>query len=51
MHQILKEAYLSYRSAVHKLSLQKKSAKIPKNEFHELRKEVSQIWNKIIECT
>jgi len=47
-HQILKEAYLSYRSAVHKLSLQEKSAKISETEFHALRKKVSQIWNNVL---
>jgi len=48
-HQILKEAYLSYRSTVHKLSLQKKPAKISDKEFNELPNEVTQLWNKIVE--
>jgi glutamate-ammonia-ligase adenylyltransferase len=48
-HKILKKAYLSYRSAVHKLSLQKKPAKISEKEFNELPDEVTQLWNKIVE--
>jgi glutamate-ammonia-ligase adenylyltransferase len=48
MHHVLKEAYLSYRSAVHRLSLQEKTAKIPLNEFKDLRDEVTLIWNKLI---
>ena len=48
MHHVLKEAYLSYRSAVHRLSLQEKTARIPENEFKGLQNEVKQIWNKLI---
>jgi glutamate-ammonia-ligase adenylyltransferase len=34
---LLKDAYLSYRKAVHSLSLQEKPAIVPENQFHDLR--------------
>jgi len=42
---LLKEAYLTYRSEVHRLSLQGKTARIPDTKFLDLRKEVTKIWN------
>jgi len=42
---LLKVAYLTYRAAVHKLSLQEKPAKVPENKFRSLRKKVEKIWN------
>ncbi len=42
---LLKVAYLTYRAAVHQLSLQEKPAKVPENKFRSLRKKVHEIWN------
>lgn len=42
---LLKEAYLTYRAAVHKLSLQEKPAQIPARQFRNLRENVVEIWN------
>jgi [glutamine synthetase] adenylyltransferase / [glutamine synthetase]-adenylyl-L-tyrosine phosphorylase len=41
----LKVAYLTYRAAVHQLSLQEKSAKVPEIKFCNLRKKVEKIWD------
>ncbi len=46
---ILKVAYLTFRSAIHQLSLQEKPAKVPENKFRGLRENVEQIWNDIME--
>ncbi len=46
---ILKVAYLTYRSAVHQLSLQEKPAKAPENKFLGMRENVRQIWKDIME--
>jgi glutamate-ammonia-ligase adenylyltransferase len=46
---ILKVAYLTYRSAVHQLSLQEKPAKVPESKFRGLRENVGQIWKDIME--
>ncbi|MBU4343847.1 MAG: bifunctional [glutamate--ammonia ligase]-adenylyl-L-tyrosine phosphorylase/[glutamate--ammonia-ligase] adenylyltransferase [Desulfobacteraceae bacterium] len=46
---LLKEAFLTYRSAVHKLRLQEKPARISENEFYGLRKEVKKIWKRFLE--
>ncbi len=40
----LKEAYLAYRAAVHRLSLQEKPAKESERRFRSFRKEVLKIW-------
>jgi [glutamine synthetase] adenylyltransferase / [glutamine synthetase]-adenylyl-L-tyrosine phosphorylase len=45
---ILKVAYLTFRSAVHQLSLQEKPAKVPENRFRGLRENVEQIWEDIM---
>jgi glutamate-ammonia-ligase adenylyltransferase len=42
---LLKVAYLTYRAAVHQLSLQEKPAKVPENKFRGLREKVEKIWN------
>jgi len=46
---ILKIAYLTFRSAIHQLSLQEKPAKVPETKFRGLRENVEQIWNDIME--
>ncbi len=43
--RFLKEAYLSYRLAVHRLSLQEKPAIVPADQFKPLRKKVEKAWN------
>jgi glutamate-ammonia-ligase adenylyltransferase len=42
---LLKEAYLTYRAAVHKLSLQEKPAQVPASQFRSLWENVVDIWN------
>jgi glutamate-ammonia-ligase adenylyltransferase len=42
---LLKEAYLTYRAAVHQLNLQEQPAKVPENKFCKLREKVEKIWN------
>jgi len=42
---LLKEAYLTYRSAVHQLNLQEKPAEVPENKFRSLRENVKKIWD------
>ncbi|MBW2014438.1 MAG: bifunctional [glutamate--ammonia ligase]-adenylyl-L-tyrosine phosphorylase/[glutamate--ammonia-ligase] adenylyltransferase, partial [Deltaproteobacteria bacterium] len=42
---LLKEAYLTYRAAVHQLNLQEKPAKVPENKFCSLREKVKRIWD------
>jgi len=44
--RFLKEAYLTYRAEVHRLSLQEKSANIPEEAFHDLRENVKKIWDR-----
>ncbi len=46
---LLKEAYLTYRAAVHQLSLQEKPAKVPESKFRSLRKKVHEIWNEFMD--
>ncbi|MBW2569085.1 MAG: bifunctional [glutamate--ammonia ligase]-adenylyl-L-tyrosine phosphorylase/[glutamate--ammonia-ligase] adenylyltransferase [Deltaproteobacteria bacterium] len=45
---LLKDAYLNYRKAVHSLSLQKKPAIVPENQFHDLRKQTRKIWKELM---
>ncbi len=45
---LLKDAYLSYRKAVHSLNLQEKPAIVPENQFHDLRKQIIKIWKELI---
>ena len=44
----LKQAYLAYRLAAHRLSLQEKPAMVPRERFPELQKTVVNIWKQII---
>jgi glutamate-ammonia-ligase adenylyltransferase len=44
----LKEAYLTYRGEVHRLSLQEKPASISPDTYAHLRKEVLNIWDRIM---
>jgi glutamate-ammonia-ligase adenylyltransferase len=46
---LLKEAYLTYRSSTHRLSLQEKPAKVNRHQFHNLRENVKKIWSDLIE--
>ena len=46
---ILKIAYLTFRSAVHQLSLQEKPAWVPEKQFRGMRKNVVQIWKDVME--
>ena len=46
---LLKDAYLSYRKAVHSLNLQEKPALIPENQFDALRKQIIKIWKAFFE--
>lgn len=43
--RLLKKAYLAYRLAAHRLSLQEKPAKVPADRFCDLRKNVQKIWD------
>ena len=47
---LLKEAYLTYRTAVYKLSLQEKPAKVPASKFRSLRENVEKIWKDFMEA-
>ena len=42
---VLKHAYLIQRAMAHKLGLQEKPARIPKEKFRLLRKRVAEIWD------
>ncbi len=42
----LKEAYLTFRSRVHRLNLQNKPSITPEKEFRELGRQVTAIWTK-----
>ena len=46
--QLIKDAYLSYRSAVHELNLQEKQAVVPAARFRSLRERVKGIWNDVM---
>ena len=41
----LKTAYLTYRAAVHRLSLQQQPAVVPEGEYRDRRKTVTEAWN------
>jgi len=45
---LLKKAYLTYRAAVHKLSLQEKPSKVPASQYRNLRENVAEIWQDFI---
>jgi len=42
----LKEAYLTFRSRVHRLNLQDNSSEVPKQEFTDQKTRVVEIWEK-----
>ena len=46
---VLKHAYLVYRAAAHRLSLQEKPAKVPLDRFAHLQHRVQQIWSSVFE--
>ena len=46
---ILKIAYLTFRSAVHQLSLQEKPALVHEKRFRGMRKDVIRIWKDVME--
>jgi len=41
---VLKHAYLIYRAAAHRLSLQEKSTRVPQTKFSRLQERVAKIW-------
>lgn len=43
--RLLKKAYLTYRLAAHRLSLQEKPAKVPADRFYDLRENTQKIWD------
>jgi glutamate-ammonia-ligase adenylyltransferase len=45
---LLKEAYLTYRSALHRLSLQEKSARVPDTQFKDMQDTVKRIWKRYL---
>ena len=45
---VLKEAYLTYRAAVHRLNLQEKPSIVPEDQFADLRKRIEEIWADIM---
>jgi glutamate-ammonia-ligase adenylyltransferase len=47
--KMLKTAYLTCRSRVHKLNLQEKEPLVPSGEFQELREKVISLWEAYIE--
>jgi len=42
---LLREAYLAYRSAAHRLSLEEKAAEIENHRFQHLRRRIGYIWD------
>jgi [glutamine synthetase] adenylyltransferase / [glutamine synthetase]-adenylyl-L-tyrosine phosphorylase len=48
IHDLLKEAYLIYRSAVHRLSLEEKPSMAGENEFEDQRRAVIKLWDDIV---
>ncbi len=47
----LKEAYLTYRAVVHRLSLQERPAVVSKSRFRTLRKNVATIWKHYMQAS
>ncbi len=45
----LKEAYLTYRTEIHRLTLKEKPTKVSEKKFSHLRKKVAEIWEDLIE--
>jgi len=48
--QTLRIAYLAYRSAAHRLSLQERPAAVPLDEFTDHRREIARIWRDVVGC-
>lgn len=46
--QFLKDAYLAYRAAVHRLNLQERSALVPDDVFRDLREGVRETWEDLL---
>ena len=46
--RFLKDAYLAYRSAAHRLSLQEKPARVNATQFADVSKEVTAIWEQFL---
>ncbi len=44
----LKDAYLTLRSKIHRLSLQEKPAIVPEEKFSDLQNEVQEVWNQYL---
>ena len=44
---VLKHAYLVYRAAGHRRSLQEKPAKVPSDRFVHLQRRIRQIWSSV----
>ncbi|MFZ3046788.1 MAG: bifunctional [glutamate--ammonia ligase]-adenylyl-L-tyrosine phosphorylase/[glutamate--ammonia-ligase] adenylyltransferase [Desulfatirhabdiaceae bacterium] len=44
----LKEAYVTYRATVHRLSLQEKPAVVPADRFRRIRQNVIRLWNRYL---
>ncbi|MGD9975292.1 MAG: bifunctional [glutamate--ammonia ligase]-adenylyl-L-tyrosine phosphorylase/[glutamate--ammonia-ligase] adenylyltransferase [Desulfatirhabdiaceae bacterium] len=44
----LKEAYLTYRATVHRLSLQEKPPVVPADRFRRIRQNVIRLWNRYL---
>ncbi len=44
----LKQAFLTYRSAVHRLNLQELPADVPMDRFSELSRQVSETWRQVM---
>ena len=47
----LKEAYLTFRTATHRLNLQERPAKVPAEAYHELRSGVIDIWKSLFKVS
>jgi glutamate-ammonia-ligase adenylyltransferase len=45
---LLKEAYLTFRAAVHQLNLQERPPKVPETKFRGLRENVEKVWDEFI---
>jgi len=45
---LLKDAYLAFRKKVHRLNLKEKPAIVPGEEFHDIRQNVKNTWDRFI---
>jgi glutamate-ammonia-ligase adenylyltransferase len=46
----LGEAYRAYRARLHALTLQEQAARVPEEEFQELRAAVVEVWQRLLKC-